>query len=203
MKYLNKKIVSILALVLLLTVAVSGTLAYVFTNTESISNIFNPSRVASAVVEAGGSPVTGEVVNTGTVKTNVQIKNIGDTEAYIRATVLVNWKSSDGTKVFAQKPLESEYTIEWNVATTTVENVWIKGSDGYYYYTTPIAAEVGLTDILIKNAQLAQGVVPPTGTDGTQYYLSVEIVASAIQSTPETTVEGQWGVDVENGLIVG
>ena len=203
MKYLNKKTVSILALVLLLTVGVSGTLAYVFTNTESISNIFNPSRVASAVVEAGGSPVIGEVVNTGAVKTNVQIKNIGDTDAYIRATVLVNWKNADGTKVLAQKPLESEYSIEWNIAQTAIENVWIKGADDYYYYTSPVAAEVGLTGVLINNAQLAEGVVPPTGTDGTQYYLSVEIVASAIQSTPETTVKDQWGVVVENGLIVG
>ena len=37
-----------------------------------------------------------------------------------------------------------------------------------------------MTDILINSA--TQTVTGPVGTDGTQYYLSIEIVASAIQA---------------------
>ena len=54
-------------------------------------------------------------------------------------------------------------------------------------------------DWMVKNA--TQNKEGPKGTDGTQYYLSIEIVASAIQSTPETVVAEQWGVTVNDGVI--
>ena len=186
---------------LLFTVGVSGTLAYIFTNPISIENIFNPSKVSSAVVENDGEPVTGRVINIGSEKKDVKIQNTGDTEAYIRVVVVVNWKNEDGTKVLAQKPSENDYTINWNVNGEATEKVWAKGSDGYYYYTSPVPAGEA-TGVLINSAQLNTGVVPPTGTDGTVYHLSVEIVASAIQSTPASTVAEQWGVTVDSeGLI--
>ena len=148
-------------------------------------------------MENKGTPVTGSVTNTGDIKENVQIKNTGDTDAYIRVAVVVNWMDKAGTKVWATKPVENtEYSITY--ANTTN---WVKGSDDYWYYTKSVPPTDGsnLTDILIKNA--TQNKEGPKGTDGTQYYLSIEIVASAIQSTPETVVAEQWGVTVNDGVI--
>jgi hypothetical protein len=140
-----------------------------------VENQFTPSKVACAVVENGGKLVSGAVQNTGTEKTDVQIKNTGNTDAYIRVAVVVNWMSADGTKVWAQKPEAEDYEISDNLS----GNGWIDGGDGYYYYTDPV--EPGeMTDILINSA--TQTVTGPVGTDGTQYYLSIEIVASAIQA---------------------
>lgn len=196
-KYINKKSIIIASVMLLLLVAVGTTIAYIFTETEPVENTFNPSKVSCAVVEKGYEPVSGEIQNISDIKSNVQIKNTGDTDAYIRVAVVVNWMDEAGTKVWATKPVENtEYSITY--ANTTN---WVKGSDDYWYYTKSVPPTDGsnLTDILIKNA--TQNKEGPKGTDGTQYYLSIEIVASAIQSTPETVVAEQWGVTVNDGVI--
>ncbi|MBQ7969240.1 MAG: hypothetical protein IJ292_05395 [Clostridia bacterium] len=196
-KYINKKSVIIASVMLLLLVAVGTTLAYIFTETEPVENTFNPSKVSCAVVEDGYEPVSGKIQNISDKKSNVQIKNTGDTDAYIRVAVVVNWMDEAGTKVWATKPVEdTDYSITY--ANTTN---WVKGSDDYWYYTKSVPPTDGnnLTDILIEKA--TQNKEGPKGTDGTQYCLSIEIVASAIQSTPETVVEKHWGVTVENGVI--
>lgn len=199
-KYINKKSIIIASVMLLLLVAVGTTLAYIFTETNPVENTFNPSKVACAVVENNNPDENrADIVLNDSIKTNVQIKNTGDTDAYIRVAVVVNWMDKDGTKVWATKPVEGadgDYTI-----TYANKPNWVKGSDGYWYYTKSVPPTEGnnLTDILIEKA--TQNKEGPKGTDGTQYYLSIEIVASAIQSTPETVVEEQWGVTVENGVI--
>lgn len=179
--FTNKKFVMITAAVLLLTVAVGTTLAFVFTNTDPVENTFKPSKVACAVVENINDTETKEVVSGSpdniviTKKSDVKIKNTGDTDAYIRVAIVVNWASADGTKVWAMKPvLDTDYTM-----TLDLTNGWVKGADGYYYFTSAVKPNE-LTNVLITNA--TQIVAGPVGTDGTQYYLSIEIVASAIQA---------------------
>lgn len=201
-KHFNKKSIFIMSAVLLLLVAVGTTLAYVFTETEPVENTFIPSRVSCAVVENGSANEnTNNIVTTGASKTDVKIKNTGDTDAYIRVAVVVNWMSEDGKRVWAQKPVcDTDYTITYNLTT----GGWFDGGDGFYYYSKAVSptSPNNLTDILISNAALKSGVTAPTGTDDTQYYLSIEIVASAIQSTPASTVSEQWGVEVsDDGTI--
>lgn len=192
-KYINKKSIIIASVMLLLLATVGTTLAYIFTETKPVENTFNPSKVSCAVVENNGTPVTGSVTDTGNVKENVQIKNTGDTDAYIRVAVVVNWASADGSCVWAQKPADDDYTITYNLS-----NGWFNGGDGFYYYSKAVSPGES-TSVLIDKAK--QLLAAPKGTDGTQYYLSIEIVASAIQSTPETVVAEQWGVTVNDGVI--
>ncbi len=199
-KYINKKLI-ITSVILLLLVAVGTTLAYVFTETESVENTFAPSQVSCAVVENGRGPTSGSLVSIGASKENVQIQNTGDTDAYIRVAVTVNWVSADGTRVWAQKPIQNtDYTITYNLS----KDGWFDGGDGFYYYSKVVSptSPNNLTDILITNAALMNGATAPTGTNNTPYYLSIEIVASAIQSTPASTVSDQWGVTVsDDGTI--
>lgn len=189
-KNMKKKALLTMSVVLLLLVAVGTTLAYIFTKTDPVVNTFTPSKVSCAVVENSGTTVSGGIQNTGDKKSNVQIKNTGDTDAYIRVTVVVNWMNDDGTKVWATKPVEGEdYTISYDLS-----KGWVDGDDGYYYYTKAVPPTDGnnLTSILIENAtQINDG---PKGTDGTQYYLSIEIVASAIQSNGmgATSAKDAW-----------
>ena len=198
-KYINKKLIIIASVMLLLLVAVGTTLAYIFTETKPVENTFNPSKVSCAVVEKGYEPVSGEIQNISDKKSNVQIKNTGDTDAYIRVAVVVNWMDEAGTKVWATKRVEAvegadgDYTITYNL-----EDGWFDGGDGFYYYSKAVSPEE-LTTILINEAKQLKSA--PQTPDGIQYCLSIEIVASAIQSTPETVVEEQWGVTVENGVI--
>ena len=195
-RFFTKKTILIASAALLLMVTVGVTLAYVFTQTQPVENKFQPSKVQCAVVEKEGEPVEGGNVNTGSVKEKVQIKNTGNTDAYIRVALVINWVNADGSRVWATAPKESEYTITFN------NTDWFKGSDGYYYCKTSIAPG-NLTPVLIERAQLKENVTPPVGTDGTQYYFSIEVVASAIQANPTSTVKDKWGVTVDsNGNLV-
>lgn len=179
-KNMKKKALLTMSVVLLLLVAVGTTLAYIFTKTDPVVNTFTPSKVSCAVVENSGRPVSGGIQNTGDKKSNVQIKNTGDTDAYIRVAVVVNWMSADGTRVWAKKPVEGEdYTMILDL-----DNGWSSVGD-YYYYSSAVAPcphEDGdehagcMTSVLISSCTPAAGRAP----DG--YYLSVEIIASAIQS---------------------
>ena len=179
---INKRSMALLvSLAVVLTVAVGVTLAYIFTKTDPVENTFKPSKVTCAVIEDGktSDDPLGQV-NVSS-KSNVQIKNTGDTTAYIRVAVVVTWKNEAG-HVWAQAPVEgTDYTIDWAYDDKDNPTRWTSDDDGYYYYTDPVAPG-DLTGILIKEAKLKEGYSAPVGTDGTQYYLSIEIVASAIQA---------------------
>ena len=199
MRVINKKQMALItAGVLLFAVAVCGTLAYVITSTLSVENTFTPSDVACAVLENGSEEAHyADMVNGITEKSSVKIKNTGNTEAYIRVALVVTWKSADG-RVWAQTPVEGEsgdYTMSIS------SDGWLPIGD-YYYYTKPVAAGE-TTKVLVNSASLNAGKTPPVGTDGTPYYLDIEIVASAIQSTPVSVASDEWGVTVSGIEIVG
>lgn len=189
-KYINRKSVLITSIALLLLVAVGTTLAYIFTQTDLAENTFKTSKVSCAVLENDSAIENpGNVVHTGTTKKNVKIKNTGDTDAYIRVAVVVNWVSADGSMVWAAKPMFS---------VPTDKSSWTVGTDGYYYYTQPVAPGDTTSD-LIEN--FMNDVAGPVGTDGTQYFLSVEIVASAIQANGmgADSAQDAWAKAQQNG----
>ena len=166
-KLFNKKSVLVTAIVLILLVTVGGTLAYIFTQTPPVENTFDPSSVACAVVENNGDPVSGDQHKV-TSKEKVQIKNTGDTDAYIRVALVVTWKNANGN-VWIEKPKAEDYTLS-----TNLDNGWIY-QDGYYYYTKAVAP--GEKTPILINSCVKSKQAPEAG-----YTLSVEIVASAIQS---------------------
>ena len=184
-KKTNKKRLTVLlvSLSLVLAAGVGATLAYVFASTGDVVNTFTPSKVECAVVEKNNNQETtqvsaGEVENL-TSKQEVRIKNTGDTEAYIRAAIIVTWKKSDGT-VYAKSPVENEdYIMQLNLTS----DGWVLGADGYYYYTKPVAAGA-TTGMLISSATAK--------TTTGEYSVSIEIVASAIQSNLGNDAQSAW-----------
>lgn len=110
-RHRKKKTFSLLlSIVLLLTLATGGTLAYIVTKSAMAQNQF----VAGYV--------TSSVNNDGTVTNN------GNVDAYIRAAVVVNWMDGDGN-VYGIKPN----------CTVTVNTGWTE-IGGFYYYTSPVVA---------------------------------------------------------------
>ena len=185
----------LLCLVAVLAIGVGGVLAFIVTNTGFINNVFNPSNVTCEVEE-----------NTeGNIKSDVTIKNTGKVPAYIRAEVIITWKDKDGN-VFSTLPANGEdknYTIEFN----TNGNWILDSKDGYYYYKQPVEAEDS-TAVLIENCQ------PMTGCEEADYYLNVEIIASAIQADGgsyvqvgeekvwQSAVQQAWSNDIVNVNVV-
>ena len=170
---------------ILCSIIACATIAFVFTSTKPLENTFTDAYVACDVLETFD----------GITKTDVTIKNTGEVQSYIRAKVVVTWMSDDKTKVTALKPIDdTDYIITYADETNAATN-WKKGSDGYWYYKLPV--NVGKeTEELIESCSLKDGITVPDG-----YYLSVEIVASSIQSTPPRVVTEQWdsGVSGVNG----
>lgn len=168
-------------LILAAVLAIGGTLAYIIANTVSVENKFTPGEVRCEVEETFKN----------NVKSDVKIKNTGNTAAYIRATYVVTWQKDDGTVNGKMPVVGTDYTIEF------AENSGWKLIGDYWYYTSPVAAG-GETGVLIASCKLAEGAAVPTG-----YHLSVEIIASAIQSEPASVVAEKWHVAVDNGKITG
>lgn len=175
------KLTALIVSAALICTAVAATVAFIIDTTDPIENVMTPSKVACQVTETFENDV----------KTNVAVKNTGDTEAYIRAAIVVTWMSEDKTKVTAAKPQEgTDYTMIF-----ADNSDWLKGTDGYYYYKKAVAPSAS-TGILIASCTPV-GNNAPAG-----FYLSVEIVASAIQSVPETTVETEWNVTITDGVMM-
>ena len=169
----NKAAVLIIAVLLLLGAAVGSTVAFLTTKTKPVENSFEYAKVSCEVT---GSQ---EIINTGT------------TDAYIRATYVVNWLNKDGSIApVPQGTIPNGYELS---ISETPNKAWTKGTDGYFYYLTPVAPE-GLTDGSLVNCTVKypQGVEP-------EYILSVEILATAVQSTPANAVQEAWGVTPPSG----
>lgn len=167
----------VLAFLLIASAAVSGTLAYLVAHDEPVKNTFAPSNVACEVTEEFKE----------NIKSNVNVKNTGDTEAYIRVK-LVTYRMNDENQHIGG-------TAE--IPTFTPGTNWVKHTDGYYYYTLPVASGeepaaglIGSTGITLQSYNDADG--------GKQV---IEVMAEAIQakgidSTGTPAVKLAWGVSV-------
>ena len=183
---IKKRLLTVSIIAIALCIVSCITLAYVATETDALKNIFSPSQVASEVIED---------IFDGVTKSNVRIKNVGNTTAYMRAAVVVTWMSEDGSSVAAAVPEDgTDYSITFNDG---ANSPWEKSSDGFWYYTTPVEPTLETEQLIVSCSGLTE---PPAG-----FYLSVEITASAIQSSPANVVKSNWdsGVsDVADGVLV-
>lgn len=191
-KRTNKRKATVLltSLALLIVILVGTVTAFLIASDGPITNTFQASQVSCQVDEESFD---------GTTKTNVTISNTGDTEAYIRAAIVVTWKDKENGNVYGATPvLGNDYTMELN------ETDWFLGSDGYYYYKKPVTP-TGTTTALITTCCVIQDAAP------SGYGLNVEILGSAIQSVPTHTVSEAWpavmvqeveGKPIEHGELV-
>lgn len=168
----NRAAVLLLSMILLIGIAVGTTVAFLVARTEPIKNTFEYAKVSCEV--------TGS-------KESVQINNTGNTAAYIRATYVVTWRDADG-KVAVSVPGGYSYTLTENLS-----NNWKKGTDGYFYYTSPVAPGNSTLDSL--------PTCNVTYPDNPEYTLSVEILAEAIQSEPAEAVQQAWDATIVDGKL--
>lgn len=179
----TKKPVALVAILVLLCCAVAGTVAYLVTSTGPVTNTFTPASVTTAVEEKFD----------GTTKSDVRIKNTGNIAAYIRAAVIVNWADENGNVYGGATPVAGEdYTL--TLKTGENEN-WFQGSDGYYYYTNPVAPEAFTTAMF-------EPITQQQDCADTNYKLQVTILADGIQSVPADAVQQAWpAVQVSGGQL--
>ena len=165
-----------IATVRLLALPIGGTVAWLSTKGDPIINTFNPSEVACKVTESFN----------GTVKSNVNVKNTGDTEAYIRVKLVTYRTNDDGQHIGG--------TAE--IPAFTPGTGWVSYG-GYYYYTKPVAPNGSPENALISSITL-------TGSynDADGGHQAIDVMAEAIQSGPAQAVGEAWGVSITPGNVI-
>lgn len=174
---MKKSTTMLVSVGLTLSLLVLGTVAYLTTKSSPIKNIFNPSQVTTKVVENWD----------GTVKKDVKIQNTGDIDAWIRATYVVTWQNAAG-EIYGVVPVENtDYIMKMDL-----KNGWLKGNDGFYYWTKPVASEATSPDSCYTGIWITE-CKPVKAAPAEGYYLTVEIIGSGLQSKPNSTFNSSWG----------
>lgn len=165
-----------LSLLLVIGMVVGGTVAWLSTKSASITNTFLLSHVSCSVTEEFN----------GTTKSNVNVINTGDIDAYIRVKLVTYRVNNKGQHIGGTASLPT-FTLGAN---------WVS-YDGYYYYTLPVAPgerpETNLTDSMML-------IDSYTDADGGKQV--IEVMAEAIQANGvaddgKKAVVKAWGVDPE------
>lgn len=214
----NKKyLVVVVSLALVLALGVITAFAYLSGKTGSVKNTLLADVDPDPTINETITPTSGPGYP---VKEDVSV-SVGDNAytVYVRAAIVVNWTKEIQDEndniiqlVHSDIPqLGTDYTLDLNLANGDLaENQWRLGSDGYYYYTSPVAGN-GTTTVLINEAtQIWNGGSPyPVREDG--YVLSIEIVAQTVQAIGTTddynvlAVVDAWGVktkEIDNKILI-
>ena len=169
-----------LSLLLVIGMVVGGTVAWLSTKSAPITNTFLPSHVSCSVKEEFN----------GTTKSNVNVINTGDIDAYIRVK-LVSYRTNDaGQHIGGTAELPAFDLGEG----------WVEHG-GYYYYRLPVAPGGSPETNLTESMTLTDSY---TDADGGKQ--AIDVMAEAIQSVPEDAVKAAWGagfsIAADGSLIV-
>lgn len=167
----------VLSVVLLLGVAIGGTIAWLSTKTTPVTNTFTPAEVNCKVEEDFDE-------NTG-VKTNVNVTNTGNIAVYIRVK-LVTYRTNDAGQHIGGTAKIPAFKLGEN---------WVE-HDGYYYYTLPVAPDEKPAANLADSMTLTGSYEDADG--GKQ---ALDVMAEAIQSEPKKAVSEAWGVRISQGSV--
>lgn len=169
-----------LSFLLVIGMVVGGSIAFLTDQSDPLKNTFNPSHVDCDVTESFD----------GTTKSNVNVTNTGDIDAFIRVK-LVTYRVNDKKQHIGGAA---------EIPPFTPGNGWVKKGD-YYYYTQPVAPGTKPAAALISSIDLIGSY---TDADGGKQ--AIDVMAEAIQSVPKDAVKAAWGegfsISEDGSLIV-
>lgn len=156
-----------IAIILVVVMTIGGTVAFLMDSTESVINKFTPA--------SSGITIEEEVKEN--CKTEIAVKNTGDTGAYIRVSLVANYYDENGN--ITGGAAVPDFTLN--------SEKWFLGNDGYYYYKQPVAAN-DVTDNLLASESKMQ----------LEDNMQVTVLAQSIQASPTSVVHDKWGVTVNS-----
>ena len=169
----KKSLTALIALILIICLAVGGTVAFIVTQTQAVKNTFTPSDVTVDIQEEFN----------GSIKSSITVLNVDDADkedvpCYIRVKLVSNIQDNDGN-VLRAAPLGE----------ISLNSDWIDGGDGCYYYKNVVEVGQRTSNLLADGASI-------TLTDGQV----VEVLAEGIQAMPKQAVIDAWGQTIANRL---
>lgn len=158
----------VLAGIIAAVMAVS-VVAYVAVTTPQVKNVFEGGHVSCEVTEQFD----------GVTKSQVNVTNTGDVVAWLRVQLLSYRVNESGKRIGGNAPLPAFQPGAG----------WVF-HDGFYYYTKPVQPGQQPEVPLIASMTLQKY----GDADGGRQV--VEVLAEAIQSTPDEAVHTGWGVQI-------
>lgn len=171
----RKDLLLAVSLMLILGFAVGGTAAWLTASTLPVENQFTPTGVTCKVEE--------DFANN--IKSGVKVENTGDIDAYVRVRLIGYRQNGTEQTIGGSAPVNFTLPPGSN---------WVQYTDGYYYYTLPVAAG-GFTAVLMESYTLEAYA----DADGGSQVL--EVLAEAIQSQPAEAAGEAWGVTIGPGSV--
>lgn len=160
----------IILILLIIAILICGAVsAFMFKQTDEITNKFDKAIVACEVQETFEN----------NVKSSIQVKNTGNIDAYLRIRLASHWEDSAGNIVAKASSIPS----------VTLADDWVVGSNNTYYYKKSVAPGELTGELLNGSITLSKS------EDG--YYQVVEVFAEAIQAEPKKSVEESWSVTLD------
>jgi len=175
--HLNGRLTAmVIATVMLLALAIGGTVAWLTDTSPAVVNTFTPSHVSCKVEETFD--------NKAGVKSNVKVQNTSDIPAFIRVKLVTYRTNEKGEHIGGMAAVPSfQPGANWVL------------HEGYYYYTQPVQPQ-NFTGILIDEIQLQDPY-----TDADRGRQAIDVMAEAIQSMPATAVQEAWHVTIADGSV--
>ena len=169
----KKSLTALIALILIICLAVGGTVAFIVTQTQAVKNTFTPADVTVKIKEEFQD----------NIKSSITVLNVNDADkedvpCYIRVKLVSNIQDNDGN-VLKAAPLGK----------ISLGNDWIDGGDGCYYYKNVVEVGKSTSNLLAEEASI-------TLTDGQV----VEVLAEGIQAMPKQAVIDAWGQTIADQL---
>ena len=172
----RRPLLLLVSLVLILALAVGGTVAWLNSSSGPVTNTMTPGKV----------PITINETFDGAKKSGVSVTNNGNIDAYIRVAIVANAVDKNGNIIAGKAP---DYVSLVNT------DYWQPLEDGYYYYKGAVAPgnttkplftdDVTVTDgelnILAESIQVLGGINGQTASvyawghsfDGTNWHKEV------------------------------
>ena len=166
---LRKILLILLALSLLLTISMVGAMfAYMYRQTEKVTNTLVPAEVSCEVIEAFD----------GTNKSSIKVRNTGNIAAYVRVRLVSYWVDEEG-KIMPETSV---------MPTFTTNEEWLSLGNSTYCFKSAVNSQGETSEPLTSKITL--------GIHDKGYKQVVVVFAEAIQAQPAGAVESAWPVEV-------
>ena len=198
------RVAAVVATALVVVAGVGGVIAWL-TASNQVKNAFTLGTVVPDLNESGPE---GESFEDGdNIKQNVNVANNGNIPIYVRAQVSIYWLDANGNQMWEEPEPEPDETstrtiagdyrlamgeISSSLPSDANDATWVRGSDGFYYWSAPLDAR-GATENLIEKFERINQILYE---DGRQLICDISI--QGIQAEPARAVEEAWGVTVDH-----
>lgn len=159
----TKTLALLLSVVLIMGAVIGGSLAYLQTNSTSITNSFTPGHVGCEVKNTADGFVVAPDSDT-----NTPVK--------LRAAIVANWVDGDGN-VYWQQPQVTVTGDKWAVNNT----------DGFYYYSENVVPKGAAEPLTVS---LNQGQVAPSASYNLQIQVLGEAIQAEPAAAPAVWTNG-------------